>query len=153
MTIRAANLNDKIQVIMLLRAKHAGGGFNDPHGFTGFVFPFDAAYAERLFLFHLVGRTLCLVHDVDGIAQGVFMAAVAEDTFSAATIAKESVWWINPAHRGRAAFQLLDAYETWARKMGYAACSMGVKSDPRSADLYARRGYRPADVFQMKALT
>jgi GNAT superfamily N-acetyltransferase len=153
MTIRAANLNDKIQVIMLLRATHAGGGFNDPHGFTGFVFPFDAAYAERLFLFHLVGRTLCLVHDVDGIAQGVFMAAVAEDTFSAATIAKESVWWINPAHRGRAAFEMLDAYETWAREMGCAACIMSLKSDPRSADLYTRRGYRPADAILLKALS
>ena len=153
MTIRAANLNDKEQAISLLKQAHAGGGFNDPHGFTGFVFPFDAAYAERLFLFHLVGRTLCLVHDVDGIAQGVFMATVAEDTFSATTIAKESVWWITPAHRGRAAFEMLDGYETWAREMGCAACIMSLKSDPRSADLYARRGYRPADVFQLKALS
>jgi GNAT superfamily N-acetyltransferase len=153
MTIRAATLTDKAQVIGLLKEAHAGGGFNDPEGFTGFVFPFDPAYAERLFLVHLNNvRALCLVHDVDGLAQGVLMAAVAEDSLSPTVIAKETVWWINPSHRGRAAFEMLDAYEAWARKMGCATCTMGLKSDPRSADLYARRGYRPADVFQMKGL-
>ena len=151
--IRFAAAGDKEQVIRLLQEAHSGGGFNDPHGFTGLVFPFDPAYAERLFLAHLVGRTLCIVHDVDGVAQGVLMAAVAEDALSSTIIGRETVWWVNPAHRGWAAFQMLDAYEAWARELGCAAAGMAEKSDPRSADLYTRRGYCPADVFQLKALS
>src|SRR4051812_44532503 len=112
MMIRPANPKDRTRVVELLRDSRTGAGFDTPEGPSGFVFPFNPDYAERLFLAHLRGRTICIVHDVAGRAEGVLMAIASEHPFGPVWLANETVWWIDPAHRGTAAVRMLDAYET-----------------------------------------
>lgn len=152
--VRAAVDADRMRVIRLLKDSREGAGFDAATGVTGFTFPFVAAYAERLFLAHRAeANALCLVHDVDGVAQGVLMAVASEHPFGPVWLARETVWWIDPAHRGTAAVRMLDAYEDWARGRGCAFAGMaGMGEDPDVGRLYRRRGYRVAETHFLKAL-
>ncbi len=153
--IRPAVPNDKVQVVELLRASHAGAGFDKADGLTGFSFPFDIDYAERLFASHLLlGRATAIVHDVDGIARGILMASAYEHKFGPVWLANETVWWIDPSHRGGStAIRMLDAYESWAAKSGCKFAGMvGMGDDPNIAALYQRRGYTRAETHYLKAV-
>jgi len=151
--IRAARLSDSPRAVELLRDSRLAAGFDSPGGLTGFCFPFDPLYAARLFMAHLgQPHRLCLVLDVDGMAQGVLMAVASEHPFGPVWLARESVWWIDPAHRGTAALRMLDAYEAWAAQCGCACAGMaGMGDDPQVATLYRRRGYRTAEIHFLKA--
>ena len=87
-------------MIRLLEALARGGRVRSRRRRPVFAFPFDPAYAERLFLVHLMPRHLCLVHDVEGTAQGVLMAVAAEHPFGPVRVARETVWFIEPDYRG-----------------------------------------------------
>lgn len=152
--IRSATMKDKARCIELLRDSRIGAGFDKSDGLTGFTFPFDPAYAERTFLSHIVGANrLCLVHDVDGVAQGVLMMSADEHLFGPVWLTRETLWWIDPAHRGSAAPRMLDAAEAWAKDKGYQFAGMaGMGEDPNVAVLYRRRGYRVAETHYLKAL-
>lgn len=151
--IRAATRSDCRRVVQLLENSRTGAGFDDPNGPTGFTFPFDPVCAERLFLSHLAPRHLALVHDVDGVAQGVLLAVATQHPFGPVWLAKETVWWIEPAHRGRAALQMLAAYDTWWRDQGCQFGGMaGMGEDPAVRVLYERRGYRAVETHFLKAL-
>lgn len=153
-SIRRAVEADRFHVIRLLRDSRAGAGFDSEDGPTGFTFPFDPAYAERLFKHHITARdALCLVHVPKGVPQGVLMAQAFEHPFGPVRIAKETLWWIDPRHRGSAAMRMLEAYETWARELGCAFTGMaGMGADPAVAVLYERRGYRAAETHYLKAV-
>lgn len=154
--IRSAVIGDKDRVVQLLRDSRTGAGFDRSDGLTGFVFPFDPLYAERLFIRYVRGgpRLLCLVHDVQGTAQGILMAHAFEHDFGPVWIAQERVWWIDPAHRGSAALKMLAAYEDWARAGGYRFVGMaGMGSDPAVGVIYERCGYRPAETHFLKDIT
>ncbi len=150
--IRPANTFDRDQAVLLLKASRIGAGFDTPAGPTGFVFPFEAAYAARLFEHHLCApKAYALVHEVDGIAQGLLLATAFEHPFGPVWLAKETVWWIQPAHRGRAAILMLDAYEAWAAEQGCQFIGMaGMGEDPDVAKLYRRRGYKVAETHFLK---
>jgi GNAT superfamily N-acetyltransferase len=152
--IRPATPKDRSRVVELLADSHVGAGFDTPAGATGFTFPFDPAYAERLFLSHLRGRNLAIVHDVDGTAQGVLLATASEHPFGPVWLARETLWWIDPAHRGgTAAPRMLDAYEKWAAAQGCRFVGMaGMGDDPTVAKLYQRRGYARAETHFLKPL-
>jgi GNAT superfamily N-acetyltransferase len=153
--IRRATLADRDCVIELLAASRRGAGFDDLQGVTGFVFPFRADYAERMFLAHLRDRwALCLVHDVAGRAEGVLMAIASEHLFGPVWLARETVWFIDPAHRGGStAVRMLEAYEAWAAGIGCRFAGMaGMGEDPAVAALYQRRGYSGAEVHYLKPL-
>lgn len=155
--IRRAVSTDRARVVELLRDSRVGAGFDRADGLTGFVFPFDPAYAENLFLRYLLGRqfkAFCLIHDVDGVPQGVLMAHAFEHDFGPVWIAQERAWWIDPAHRGgTAAPRMLDAYETWAAEQGCRFVGMaGMGDDPAVGALYQRRGYRFAETHYLKPL-
>lgn len=153
--IRRATAADTGRVVELLKNSREGAGFDSATGVSGFVFPFDAKYAERLFLRHITSRTaIGLVHDVDGVAQGVLLATAFEHPYGPVWVAKESLWWIEPAYRGgTAAVRMLDALETWARGHGCVFAGVaGMGDDPAVAKLYQRRGYRGAEVHFLKGL-
>lgn len=152
--IRNAEAADRARVVELLKDSHVGAGFEDGTGASGFAFPFHAEYAARLFDQHLQAmNACCLVHDVGGVAQGVLMALAYQHPFGPVYIARESVWWIDPHHRGRAAIAMLDAYEAWAAAKGCAFAGMaGMGDDPEVAKLYLRRGYRAAEKHFLKAI-
>jgi GNAT superfamily N-acetyltransferase len=154
MSVRAARESDLDDVVRLLAESREGAGFDRADGPSGFVFPFERAYAERLFLRHLIDRRGCaIVHEVDGSAQGVLLAVRFEHPFGPVTLAMETLWWVTPAHRGRAAMRMLDAYEAWAKAHGCAYAAMfGMGSDPDVGALYLRRGYKAAERRYLKAL-
>ncbi len=151
--IRRARPTDKVRVIQLLRDSRVGAGFDHADGPTGFVFPFEPAYAERLFLHHAQSAgCVCIIHEVDGRAEGVLMATASEHPFGPVWLARETVWWIDPAHRGSAAPRMLAEYEAWAAAEGCSFVGMaGMGDDPAVAKLYQRRGYRVAETHYLKA--
>lgn len=76
---------------------------------------------------------------------GMIAGVTSEMLFSRDKIASEMMWWIEPEHRGsRAALQLLDAYEFWAKKVGAKVVQLS-SVDTEHADrldrLYKKRGY------------
>lgn len=153
--IRPALASDKARIVELLRDSRAGAQFDRTDGMTGFVFPFEPAYAERMFMRYLQSpRALCLVHDVEGIAQGILMVHAFQHDFGPVMVAQERVWWIDPAHRGgTAAPRMLDEYEKWAALQGCQFVGMaGMGDDPLVMKLYQRRGYRVAETHCLKAL-
>lgn len=155
--IRTAVTSDRDRVVELLRDSRVGAEFDRPDGLTGFAFPFDPAYATRLFARYLRGfefKACCLVYDVEGVPQGILMAHAFEHDFGPVWIAQERLWWIDPAHRGgTAASRMLDAYENWAAARGCRFAGMaGMGSDPVVMKLYERRGYRDAETHCLKVL-
>lgn len=151
--IRVATLSDTARAIALLRCSHQAAGFDGTCG-SGFAVPFVEGYAERLFVRHIEMMNGCaLVHDVGGVAQGLLLAVAHEHPFGPVWLASETVWWIDPAHRGRAAFAMLDAYEAWARAKHCSFAGMaGMGDDPVIARLYERRGYLRAETHFLKAV-
>lgn len=154
MIVRSASISDKTRAIELLRDSRSGAGFDDPGGQSGFTFPFDPAYAERLFLSYLSHPRCCaLVYEVNRRAEGILLAHAYEHPFGPVWFAQERLWWIDPAHRGRAAFKMLDAYDEWWLAQGCAAGGMaGMGEDPAVRKLYERRGYRVAERNFLKAV-
>ena len=148
---RQGKRSDTARVVELLRDSHAAAGFG---GGDGFTFPFVASYAERLFVAHLEMMNACaLVNDIDGTAQGLLLAVAHEHPFGPVWLARETVWWIDPAHRGRSAIAMLDAYEAWAKgKRCRFAGMAGMGDDPDVAKLYCRRGYSAAEKHFLKRL-
>ncbi len=68
-------------------------------------------------------------------------------------VAKETVWWIDPEHRGIAADDMLAAYENWAAERGVTTTGMAaLATAPRAGRLYERRGYAPVETHFLKAL-
>jgi GNAT superfamily N-acetyltransferase len=149
--IRPATRQDTARAVDLLRASHVGAGFD---GGAGFSFPFVATFAERLFVAHVeMMNGCCLALDVAGQAQGLLLAVAYQHPFGPVWLARETVWWIDPDHRGRAAIAMLDAYEAWAKRKGCAFAGMaGMGEDPDVAKLYLRRGYRAAEKHFLKVL-
>jgi GNAT superfamily N-acetyltransferase len=153
--IRPATMADKVRVITLLKDSREGAGFDRPDGLSGFVFPYDPAYAARLFDYHTTARhTCCFVHEVAGVAQGALMGIAIEHPYGPVWLSKDTMWWIDPAHRGGStAPRMLDAYETWSRGEGckYAGVA-GMGEDPNIDRLMRRRGYKPAELHYLKVL-
>lgn len=150
--IRLATLADKNRAIKLLKDSREGAGF-DKAG--GFAFPFDPAYAEWFFFRHLDNdHSIAIVHDVNGVAQGLLTGIVYEHEYGPVRVAKETMWWIDPAHRGgTAAPRMLDAFERWARaKFAKFVGVAGMGAEPRVGVLYERCGYRPAELHYLKEL-
>lgn len=142
MDVRFADQSDRDRVIALLRESHAAAGF---------TFPFQAAYAEKLFNQHICSDKACVL--VAGKpAQAVLMAVVFEHPFGAGRIAKETVWFVTPQARGRGAVAMLDAYEAWARSIGCVSAGMASLITNDVSKLYERRGYSAVETHFMKPL-
>ena len=142
MDVRFATAEDRDRVVALLRESHEA---------VGFTFPFQAAYADRLFQQHLASPMACVL--VTGShAHGVLMAVAYEHPFGAGRIAKETVWFVTPQARGRGAIKMLDAYEAWARSVGCASAGMASLATNDVSSLYERRGYSAVETHFMKPL-
>jgi hypothetical protein len=82
------------------------------------------------------------------------MATASEHPFGPVWLARETVWWIDPAHRGSAAVRMLSEYEAWAAEQGCLFVGMaGMGDDPAVGKLYQRRGYRRAETHYLKSLS
>lgn len=144
MIVRKALQADKARCLQLARNFHLASGL-PTH--------FSAPYASLLFDACLTEPDrLCLVLDIDGV-QGVLAAQAGLLPIAPVKAATELIWWIEPSARGRAAIQMLDAYEAWARERGCVFANMvGLGSDPLPARLYERHGYIAAERHFLKPL-
>lgn len=142
MDVRFAEQSDRDRVIALLRESHEAAGFS---------FPFMAAYADRLFQQHLANCRACVIV-ADYPAQGVLMALAFEHPFGAGMFAKETVWFVTDAARGRGAVKMLDAYEVWARSIGCVSAGMASLVSNDVSKLYERRGYSAVETHFIKPL-
>jgi hypothetical protein len=142
MNVRPAAPEDRLRVVSLLR---------DSHRAAGFTFPFRGAYAEQLFKLHTTDPMACCLL-LGKPAQGMLMARAYEHPFGAGLWAKETVWFIAPEARGRAALQMLDAYEAWARGLACVSIGMASLASNDVSRIYERRGYRTAETHFLKAL-
>ncbi|WP_244490291.1 GNAT family N-acetyltransferase [Rhizobium sp. Root483D2] len=124
------------------------------HAASEVPFPFSAPMADNVFRSSLdAPDQLCLVLDVDGVALGVLAAEAQPHRFSPVKMAFETMFWIDPEHRGLHARKMLDAYEQWARHRGCAFIHMvGLGGDPLTSRLYERSGYLAVERHFMKPL-
>lgn len=152
--IRPATPADANRAVELLRDSHAAAGFDQVDGPTGFCVPFEPEEAMALFLAHLtMPRRLALVLEHSGTAQGLLLAAAEKHPFGKVWLARETAWWVDPAHRGIASLRMVPLYETWAHDQGCAFSGLaGMGDDPAIASYCLRRGYRPAEKHFLKAL-
>ncbi|WP_312941292.1 GNAT family N-acetyltransferase [Agrobacterium pusense] len=142
MDVRFATAEDRDRVVKLLRESHEAAGFS---------FPFQAAYADRLFQQHLLSPMACVLVAGDR-PEGVLMACAFEHPFGAGRVAKETVWYVTPSARGRGAIKMLDAYEAWARSVGCVSAGMASLATNDVSSLYERRGYSAVETHFMKPL-
>jgi GNAT superfamily N-acetyltransferase len=149
--IRTALLSDKSRVIQLLRDSREGAGFD---GLDGFHFTYDPAYAEKFFLQHLNSPSAtCIVLDIDGTAQGMLCAVAYEHSYGPVRVAKETMWWIDPAHRGPSARRMIAAFEAWAKEQRCTYTGLaGMGEEPAVQKFYERCGYRAAELHFLKAI-
>ena len=142
--IRHANITDKLACVHLLRESHQAAGFD---------YSFQAAYAAQLFDQHIASHQACvLVFEQDGQVSGLLMAVWFEHPFGAGRYAKETVWFIAPHARGRAATKMLSAYEAWAKEQGCIVIGMASLETNDVSKLYLRRGYQPVETHFLKTL-
>ena len=142
--IRPFKDTDRAAVLALLRAFH---------GEARMPFEPDVAYGLALIEAHRRPGALCLVLAVDGTARGILMAQAIAHPFGDWLVAKETIWFVDPDHRGRGALKMLDAYEAWARETGCRAIGMASLAGQKNTDaLYLRRGYAPAETHYLKEL-
>lgn len=127
-------------VISLLRESHQAAGFE---------FPFSAPHADGLFRHHVENGVVLVVGEP---VRGVLMSMCFEHPFGAGKWAKETVWYISPSARGRAALAMLDAYEAWAREEGCCTVGMASLASNDVSKIYRRRGYAPAETHFLKQL-
>lgn len=144
--IRLANVGDTARVVELLAAAY-------PVSPLARYVEFSPAMARDQFHFHLSSSTsLCIVHDVDGVAQGIFVGTAANYPSAPIRIGLEVVSWIDPAHRGRAWFKMKQWFERWATKRGCRITSLSSKSDERFAQSIERDGYVAVETHYVKVL-
>lgn len=121
----------------------------DAHAAAALQFPFSAPHISLMLDAHMAGG---LVLVTGKPAHGVLMAMAFDHPFGAGMWAKETVWYIAPQARGRAAMQMLAAYEAWAVKQGCTAIGMASLASNDVSSLYVRRGYTPAETHFVKSL-
>jgi hypothetical protein len=142
MSVRHSSPEDRDQVVALLRESHAAAGF---------TFPFQAAYADRLFRQHLASPMACVLIGGEP-ACGILLAVAYEHPFGAGRIAKETVWFVSSGARGRVGLAMLDAYEAWARGIGCTSAGMASLSSNDVSRIFERRGYAPIETHFAKPL-
>lgn len=96
--------------------------------------------------------SVVFVVEADAALLGMMALQTYAHPMSGDTIATELVWWVNPAARGgRAALQLLDAADRWARQQGATMLQMIAPSD-KVARFYARVGFDKIETHYQRRL-
>mgnify|MGYP006201867671 CR=1 FL=1 len=135
--IRPAQYDDLFAVVALARDFHAA---------SGVPFAFDPARFSAIASGYITAPAcLCLVLEVEGAPKGVLMASASMLPFAPVLAATELIFWVDPAHRGRAPRRMIAAYEDWARDQGCAMIGLSSLNDPRVARFYGAAGFAPCD--------
>jgi len=144
--IRLANVGDTQRVVEMVEKAHAISPL------APYV-DFCAPMVRDQFHSHLgSAASLCLVHDVGGIAQGVLVATAANYPSAPIRIGVEVVSWVEPEYRGMAWFRMKRWFEKWSKEKGCRISSLSSKSDERFAAAIKRDGYQYAESHYVKVL-
>lgn len=134
--LRPARPDERFAVVALAR---------DFHKVSGVPFEFCPAHFSRVVQDHIeCPRKFCLLLDVDG-PRGVLMASAAMSQISPVKVAQELIFWVDPAHRGRAPLKMVAAYEVWARLEGCAAAGLSGLNDARVSRFFGAAGFALAE--------
>lgn len=102
---------------------------------------FDPARVESLARGMLSTPNMAgFVSERDGVVVGMLGMHVYEHPMSGERVATETVWWMDPEHRGTDGVRLLKAGEAWARSLNATTLYM-VAPSPEVERLYAALGY------------
>lgn len=144
--IRPANVGDTPRVVEMLANAH-------PVSVMARYVDFSPEMAREQVLAHLSDpASLCLVHDVNGVPQGVFVGVASDYPSAPIRIGIEVVSWIEPEHRGKAWFQMKRQFEKWAKDRGCKITSLSSKSDERFARAIERDGYQYVESHFVKVI-
>ena len=81
---------------------------------------------------------------------GILAATAETNIFNRFRFAGELIWWIDPEHRtGRAASEMLKAYEYWARQAGCQSAAL-VDLMGNLDNYYKRKGYERRETSYLK---
>lgn len=138
--VRRATADDRAAILRLLK---------EAHGAAALPFAFSAPHISLMLDAHMSDG---LVLVTGKPARGVLMAMTFDHPFGAGKWAKETVWYIAPSARGRAALPMLDAYEAWAREQGCTTIGMASLATNDVSRIYERRGYAPVETHFVKSL-
>lgn len=145
MTVRHAKPEDRVRVITLSRDAHLAGQL---------PWTFSAPHADALFRQSLaMPDRACIVYAPDSKVQGFLLAYVAPSPMADISFARDFGWWIDPSARGRAAAEMLDAFEVWADSRNATFAGMAaMETNPRAGRIYERRGYVKTETHYLKRL-
>jgi hypothetical protein len=101
------------------------------------------------------GNSVLLVSEDKGRIVGVFLATVAEVTFSEEKVGSELAFWLLPGYRkSRRVVDLIAAFEYWAKyiaKVNYVILSQTPLQDATERS-YKRLGYTSIEVNYLKKI-
>jgi GNAT superfamily N-acetyltransferase len=76
---------------------------------------------------------------------GMLAGVISEFILSRERIASELIWWMEPDYRkSRIAFEMIEAYEFWAAKLGCSIITLSTvetEQTDRIQKYYSRKGY------------
>lgn len=96
---------------------------------------------------------LCIVLRDEDFPVGMLAVLSATNIFNNEKSCIELVWWIEPEYRGyKAASDMLDLYEYWARTVVKAQVIQMVALDDKLDNLYKRRKFTRSEMTYTKDL-
>lgn len=118
----------------------------DFHAASGIPFDFDPAHASCVVADYIADPAkLALVWDVGGSPRGILAASAVPSPLAPVMVAQELIFWVDPAHRGRAGLRMVRAFEAWARERGCAVIGLSGLDDPRVSRFFAAAGFTLAE--------
>lgn len=135
--------SDRFSMVRLLR---------DAHAASDLPFKFSAPHALHLVDNHISSKShLALVFGE--VPAGILLASSQSHPFADVKYAFETVWWIQSDSRGKAATEMLDYYEDWAKYQGCVFAGMAaLQTFQRASIIYRRRGYEATETHFLKKL-
>jgi GNAT superfamily N-acetyltransferase len=104
---------------------------------------------------HLTDDRIVILGLLEGQPAGIIAGRILPLLFSEETVATETVWWVDPKHRGsRLGLQLVEAFEYWAKKVKKANLLQmsGLANTPEIDKLYQRLGYTLTEKVYLKEI-
>jgi len=101
-------------------------------------------------------QSIIILYLKDEVPVGMIIGSASETNISFDKMAHELIWWIEPEHRGgRAAIELFQAFEFWAKKVGCTLVQVSLvetEHAPKVEKIYSRFGYRQTERAFFKEL-
>lgn len=154
--IHEVRSNDDIEAVILLAAKMHE--LNAPH------LDFDPTCIRRYY--EAIKRDMdrdsynCFIAYVDNKPAGFLVCIASEYFFSRQICARQELWYVDPLYRNvRVSFELMRAFEEWARLRGAVEIITGVMivDEPERAEkignMLTRMGYPKVGSYHTRALT